>query len=77
MLTNRVHVCMDQPDAPAADAEFEENARYVCACGSNFVYREGFNKGGFRTMDWWEAPALVIPKQRMRDRLIRPRKGSE
>lgn len=76
MLTNQVHVCMDQPGSPDPDADFEEDARHICSCGSNFVYREGFNMNGYRGMDWWEAPALPVPKRSLRSLLIRPRQGS-
>jgi hypothetical protein len=73
METRRIHVCREQDDAPARDAEYADGTRWICACGCNFVYREGFNRAGHRGMDWWEAPALVIPQQRrpsLRERLL-------
>jgi hypothetical protein len=80
MQNNQVHVCLEQAEAPAQDGEFADGTRWVCTCGANYVYREGFNRAGFKGMDWWEAPAIVIPEQRqarksLRDRLIRPRNG--
>lgn len=80
MQNNQVHVCLEQAEAPAQDGEFADGTRWVCACGANYVYREGFNRAGFKGMDWWEAPAIAIPEQRqarksLRDRLIRPRNG--
>ena len=80
MQSNQVHVCLEQADAPAQDGEFAAGARYVCACGSQFVYREGFNRAGYKAMDWWQAPPIEIPVQRqarksLRDRLIGPRKS--
>jgi hypothetical protein len=81
MQSNQVHVCLEQAEAPAQDGEFALGERYVCACGSHYVYREGFNRAGYKGMDWWPAPTIVIPEQRharrsLRDRLIRPRKAS-
>jgi hypothetical protein len=80
MQNNGVHVCLEQAEAPAQDGEFVDGARYVCSCGSHFVYREGFTMSGHRGMDWWPAPAIAVPEQRqarksLRDRLIRPRNG--
>lgn len=80
MLTDKVHVCLEQPDAPQDDVEFEADARWICGCGDNYVYHEGFNRAGHQEMSWYQAPPLVIPKQRMqhklRDLLIRPRRES-
>ena len=80
MQNNGLHVCLEQAEAPAQDGEFADGARYVCSCGSHFVYREGFNRAGYKSMEWWPAPAIAVPKQRqarrsLRDRLIRPRNG--
>lgn len=79
MLTDKVHVCLETPGAPEADAEFEVGARWICGCGDNFVYHEGFNRAGYKEMAWFQASPLVIPKQRMqdrlRDRLVRPRRA--
>ncbi len=76
MTSNRIHVCMEQAEAPARDTEFPDGSRWVCSCGSHFVFRAGFNRAGRRGMDWWEAPPIEIPRQRsrssLRDRLIRP-----
>ena len=80
MLTDKVHVCLETPGAPEPGAEFEVDARWICSCGDNYVYRDGFNRAGYKEMSWFRAPALVIPKQRMQDRLrdlvIRPRRGN-
>jgi hypothetical protein len=78
MEGKQVHVCLEQDEAPAQDGEFAEGTRWVCACGTNFVYREGFNRAGYMDMAWWEAPSVVIPEQRqprksLLDRLTRPR----
>jgi hypothetical protein len=83
MESKQVHVCLELAEAPAQDGEYADGTRWVCFCGTNFVYREGFNRAGFKGMDWWEAPPIatpVIPEQRqarrsLRDRLIPSRKG--
>lgn len=70
MSTLGTHVCMEQADAPAEDAEFELDTRWVCSCGANFVYREGFDALGRRGSSWWPAPApVVVPEQRRPGRL--------
>jgi len=80
MQGKQVHVCLEQAEAPAQDAEFADGTRWVCACGANFVYREGFNRAGYKAMEWWEVPPVVVPQQRqarksLRERLIGARKG--
>ena len=80
MRTNRVHVCLEQPGAPTPDVAYEVDSRWVCECGDNFVYHEGFNRAGYKEMNWYQASPIVIPQQRtarrsLKDRLIHPRKG--
>ena len=80
VLTNRVHVCLELPNAPKQGVEYEPDARWVCDCGDNFVYHEGFNRAGYKEWNWYQAAPIAIPEQRkaqrsLRDRLIRPRKG--
>jgi hypothetical protein len=80
MESKQVHVCLELAEAPAADGDYADGTRWVCVCGANYVYREGFNRAGHKEMDWWEAPPIVIPVQRqarksLRNRLIRPRNG--
>ena len=78
MRTNQIHMCLELPEAPAPDAEFEDGTRWVCPCGAHYVYREGFNRAGYREMSWWPAPAIAVPRQRqaprsLKDRLLHPR----
>lgn len=79
MQTNQVHVCLEQPDAPVRDAEYPVDAHWTCGCGADYIYREGFNRGGYLEMDWWEVPPIAVPRQRrrtsLRDRLIGSRKA--
>ncbi len=79
MQTNRVHVCLELPNAPTPGVEYEIDARWVCDCGDNYVFREGFNRAGFKELNWYQAAPIVVPEQRkahrsLRDRLS-PRKG--
>ena len=69
MATRRIHICLEQVDAPAHDAKFPDGSRWVCSCGSHFVYREGLNRAGYPEMEWWEAPPVAIPRQRARSSL--------
>ena len=72
-----IHVCLLTDGAPSAEGEHEIGERWVCACGDHFVYREGFNRAGYPSLEWWPAPA--IPQQRAKTRrglLFGPRKGS-
>ncbi|UUZ61061.1 hypothetical protein [Nocardioides sp. B-3] len=60
--------------------EYELDARWVCECGDNYVFHEGFNRAGFKELNWYRAAPIVVPEQRkahrsLRDRLIGPRKG--
>ena len=78
MLTNKVHVCLERPNAPAQGVEHEVDARWVCDCGDHYVYHEGFNRAGYKEMNWYQASPIVIPRQRkphrsLKDRLIHPR----
>lgn len=78
MTGHGLHICLEQADAPAHDAEFAVDARWVCSCGSNYMYREGFNRAGHPGLDWWEVPAIAIPQQRkpsLRERLFASRPG--
>lgn len=80
MLTNKVHVCLELPNAPTQGVEYEINARWVCECGDNYVYHEGFNRAGYKEMNWYQAAPIEIPQQRkahrsLKDRLIHPRKS--
>ncbi|WP_210438860.1 hypothetical protein [Nocardioides xinjiangensis] len=70
-----IHVCLQTPGAPT-DEGHEVGARWVCGCGDTFVYREGFNRAGHRTLQWWPAPAIPQPRDgRVRGLLFGPRKG--
>ncbi len=74
-----VHVCLKTPGAPAADSDHEVGERWVCECGDNFVYREGFNRAGYQSVEWWPAPAIPQPRNARakgrRGLLFGPRKG--
>lgn len=75
MQSNQIHVCLELPQAPAAEAQFEGGMRWICPCGANYVYREGFNRAGYQEMAWWAAPAVAVPQPRkapksLRDRLL-------
>jgi len=71
-----IHVCLQTETAPSHDAEHVLGERWVCSCGDNFVYREGFNRAGYETLEWWPAPAIPQPRNaRRRGLLFGPRKG--
>lgn len=81
-----VHICLETDGAPSADGDHAIGERWVCTCGDNFVYREGFNRSSHATLQWWPAPAIpkpanpgpAIPKPRrgaVRGLLFGPRKG--
>ena len=76
MTGQGLHICLEQPDAPTPDAEYPVDTRWVCSCGSHYMYREGFNRAGHQGMDWWEVPAIAVPQQRkpsLRERLFSSR----
>jgi hypothetical protein len=73
-----VHVCLKTEGAPG-DSGHELGERWVCECGDNFVYREGFNRAGYQSVEWWPAPAIPQPRnaktKARRGLLFGPRKG--
>jgi len=71
-----VHVCLQSEGAPS-DEGHELGERWVCSCGDNFVYREGFNRAGYPSVEWWQAPAIPQPRaaKSKRSLLFGPRKG--
>jgi hypothetical protein len=75
MSVSSVHICKQAPGAPSDEGDFELGSRWVCECGSNFVYREGFNRGGYLEAAWWPAPP--VPRQRgaVRSLLFGARQG--
>lgn len=76
MDSTMVHVCLQTETAPSSGTEHVIGDRWVCRCGDNFVYREGFNRSGHETVDWWPAPAIPQPRNaRRRGLLFGPRKG--
>jgi hypothetical protein len=84
MDSTMVHVCLETPAAPTvAEGEHEIGERWACACGNHFVYREGFNRAGYPSVEWWPAPAVPQPRSEKphsdkprRGLLFGPRKGS-
>ena len=73
MESTFIHVCLNTAGAPTEDGH-EVGERWVCSCGDNFVYREGFNRGGYPEVGWWPAPAIPQPRS-SGIRLFGPRKG--
>ena len=79
MESTFIHVCLQTEGAPTTDDGHEVGERWVCSCGDNFVYREGFNRAGYSSVEWWPAPAIPQPRnsrpRRSGIRLFGPRKG--
>ena len=72
-----IHVCLQTQDAPSNDHPHELGEQWVCSCGDNFVYREGFNRAGYAEVEWWPAPAIPQPRgaKPKHGLLFGPRKG--
>jgi hypothetical protein len=77
MDSTMIHVCLQTEGAPSEEGH-ELGERWVCSCGDNFVYREGFNRAGYPAVEWWPAPAIPQPRAEKPKRgfLFGPRKGS-
>lgn len=75
MSSTLLHICMDTDDAPRAGAEVEIGTRWVCECGINYVFHEGFNRAGAFEPQWFAAPALPKPRGPLGTLLFGPRKG--
>lgn len=71
MESTYLHVCLESDGAPTEATEHEFGERWVCSCGDHFVYREGFNRAGYLSLEWWPAPAIPQP----RNAASRPRRG--
>ena len=75
MDSTMIHVCLQTEGAPTGE-HHEVGERWVCSCGDNFVYRDGFNRAGHSSLDWWPAPAVPQPRKAPRRGLLfGPRKG--
>jgi hypothetical protein len=78
MDSTTIHVCMETPDAPSVDGH-EVGDRWVCSCGDTFIYREGFNRAGYPSLEWWVIPNVPQPREAKpkarRGLLFGPRKG--
>ena len=46
MSSTGLHICLETEGAPAREGAFELGSRWICTCGTNFVYREGYHRGG-------------------------------
>ena len=71
---------METEGAPDLEGDYELGTRWICSCGTNFVFREGFNRAGYVMAEWWEAPAIPQPRTEkprtsLSARLFGPRKG--
>ncbi|WP_210649240.1 hypothetical protein [Nocardioides sp. SYSU D00065] len=76
MDSTLIHICLETAGAPSPEEHHEVGERWVCACGDNFVYREGFNRAGYASLDWWPAPAIPRPRRSpVRGLLFGPRRG--
>lgn len=78
MDSTMIHVCLQTADAPTPEGH-EVGERWVCSCGDHFIYREGFNRAGYPSLEWWPAPTVPRPraaaKPARRGLLFGPRKG--
>jgi hypothetical protein len=75
MDSTMIHVCLQTEGAPSLEGH-EIGERWICSCGDNFVYREGFNRAGYQSVEWWPAPAIPAPRSaKKRGLLFGPRKG--
>ena len=75
MSMSGIHICLESAEAPREDDSHESGTRWVCSCGSNFVWREGFNHSGHLTVGWWPAPAIPRQRRAVRDLLFGARQG--
>ncbi len=75
MASTMIHICLETNQAPDQDAQHSLGERWVCDCGGNFVYHEGFNRGGGYTNAWFPAPALPRQRRSISSLLFGPRKG--
>lgn len=74
MESTVIHVCLQTEGAPTNEGH-EVGERWVCSCGDGFVYREGFNRAGHPSLEWWPVPVIPQPRNARRGLLFGPRKG--
>ncbi|CAM3585174.1 hypothetical protein [Nocardioides zeicaulis] len=75
MGSTLLHICLETAGAPDPLGDHEVGDRWICECGLNYVFHEGFNRGGGLTNDWFQAPPLPKPRRTGRALLFGPRKG--
>lgn len=75
MGSTLLHICLESPSAPDPAGHHEVGSRWVCECGTNYVFHEGFNRGGGYTNEWFVAPALPRPRSPIGSLLFGPRGG--
>ena len=75
MGSTLLHICLETDGAPRADADTEVGARWVCECGLNYVFHEGFTPSGRAATTWYPAPPLPRPRRSVGSLLFGPRKG--
>ncbi|UFN46489.1 hypothetical protein [Nocardioides okcheonensis] len=75
MGSTLLHICLETDAAPRADGTYETGERWVCECGLNYVFHEGFNPNGRKVDAWFPAPPLPRPRRSVSSLLFGPRKG--
>jgi hypothetical protein len=75
MESTFIHVCLETAGSPAGTSGHQIGERWVCSCGDNYVYREGFTRSGHASVEWWPAPAIPRQRTARRGLLFGPRKG--
>lgn len=75
MGSTLLHICLETDEAPDPRDHHEVGERWICSCGINYVFHEGFNRGGGLVNDWFEAQPLPKPRRTGRALLFGPRKG--
>ncbi|MDT0183474.1 hypothetical protein Q9S36_25120 [Microbacterium sp. ARD31] len=74
MSSTLLHICLETDGAPDAEGH-EVGSRWICECGLNYVFHEGFNPRGGLTNAWFVAPPLPKPRSAVGKLLFGPRKG--
>ena len=62
MDSTMIHVCLETEGAPSSEGH-EVGERWVCQCGDNFVYREGFTRAGHPAAAQGQARPALRPPQ--------------
>ena len=78
MDSTMIHICLADRGRTHRWRATRSASAGCAPAATTFVYREGFNRAGYPSVEWWPAPTVPQPraaKPARRGLLFGPRKG--